>query len=325
MTGSSQRRARLCVLDPEDQRRHVHPLPVQRQHLPQAHAGEEAEPERVAHAGRADRLLDALLPARQHLGRGGDLAPPAAVIPAAAGEPQIDRVAQPLKVDAGAAVERAQQRDCPVGRRPAGVLRQPVEQRLHVAPGNPVQRTLVPVGEIARELPAVEPVGPGRPVGTGGHEVVEGLLQRRHAARFRALSRRVLAAGRFGQDLASFAPGVGHRDRAVSADHRAPVGRLPAAVARAVVDNEGLEAGRLHPHTEAGQPVVPGDEGARGRLQRLDAAHGQGQPVLRHPLAAGLRHSAASARSAAPFISNSIRSAISCAGPRSWPMVQSAA
>ena len=100
---------------------------------------------------------------------------------------------------------------------------------------------------------------PCGPFGIGGHEVLEGLLQDGHAARLGALPRRVLSAGRFDQHLPSHVARLHGRYLAVTAEDYTLVGRLPAAVTRAVVDDEGLEAGGLHPDAEPDQFVVPGD------------------------------------------------------------------
>ena len=165
------------------------------------------------------------------------------------------------------------------------------------------------------------------------------MLQDGHSARLGALARRVLAAGRLDQYLSRHAPSLNGRYVAVTAEHDTPVGRLSAAIAGAVVDDEGLQPGGLHPDAEPGQPVVPGDPGLVGGLQRLDGAAGQGQLVQGEAFAGWSGHSADAVRvagqpsveaatappAALAFINLSILSAICCAGPRSCPMVQSAA
>ena len=66
---------------------------------------------------------------------------------------------------------------------------------------------------------------------------------------------------------------------------------------------------------------------AAGRaVDRVSCTSDQSSPVRWRTSPICVRPTAAAAVSTAPlFISISIRSAISCAGPRSWPMVQSAA
>ena len=185
--GKLQGHAGLGLLDPERERVHVDPLPPERQHLVPAHAGVEPEPEGVADRQVVDFGLDAGAPARQHLRLGRNLAPRLAVELAAAGKPEIDRVAQSIMVDAGPAVDRAQQ-----GHRPVG----------------------------------------GRPAMVGGEGAVE-----------------------FEDD--------------------ALVGRLPAAVAGPVVDDEGLGPRGLDADAEARELVVPGDPGLLGRLEGVDGPLGE--------------------------------------------------
>ena len=97
------------VLDPERQPVHVDALPAQGQHLLPAHAGVEPEPQGVPDRRIVDLRLDPGAPARQHLRRGRDLAPCLAVELAAAGKPEIHRITQPFVVDAGPAIDGAQQ------------------------------------------------------------------------------------------------------------------------------------------------------------------------------------------------------------------------
>ena len=103
--GKLQGHAGLRFLDPEGERDHVDPLPAERQYLVPAHAGVEPEPEGIADRQVVDFGLDAGAPARQHLGRRRNLAPGLAVELAAAGEPEINGIAQPLVIDAGATVD----------------------------------------------------------------------------------------------------------------------------------------------------------------------------------------------------------------------------
>ena len=106
--GKLQRHAGLGLLDAEGERVHVDPFPAERQHLVPAHAAVKPEPEGVPDRRVVDFGLDPGALARQHLGRRRNLAPSLAVGLAAACEPEIDRVAQPVMVDAGSAVDQAQ-------------------------------------------------------------------------------------------------------------------------------------------------------------------------------------------------------------------------
>ena len=147
--GQFQGRAGLGFVNAEDKLRHVHALPPERQHLVQAHAGIQPEPERVPGNRRDGPRLDAFLPARQHLRRSGDPAPLRGMILAAAGAPQLDRVAQALEIDAGPAIDRTQERYRHVGRRPTVIPGEAVETVLYIPAADGVERTHAPVGEIA--------------------------------------------------------------------------------------------------------------------------------------------------------------------------------
>ena len=162
-----QGHAGLGLLDPEGERRQTDPLPAECEHLLAAHAGVEPEPEGVPDRRVVHFRLDPGAPARQHLYRGRDLAPCLAVELAAAGEPQIDRIAQPVQVDAGPAVDRAQKRHRPVGRRPAVVGRDAVEAGLDILARGGVERAGEPVAQIPLRLVAVELVGALCAVGIG--------------------------------------------------------------------------------------------------------------------------------------------------------------
>ena len=64
-----------------------------------------------------------------------------------------------------------------------------------------------------------------------------------HGAGLGALACGIAAACDLAQDLVGLPPGLLHRHPAVTADDDALVGRPAAAVAGAVVDEEGLDAG----------------------------------------------------------------------------------
>ena len=71
------------------------------------------------------------------------------------------------------------------------------------------------------------------------------------------------------------------RHLAEAADDDALVGRLPAAVSGAVVDDEGLGAAGMDTDAEAGELVVPCDPGRVGRLKRFDDPLGECRAYLR--------------------------------------------
>ena len=100
-----QRLAALGVVDADGHGLHVDPRPGERNHLGEAHAGVEAEAERVARHGVPHRRLEAPVPAWQDLGRVPDAAAARPVEPPAAGAPQRDGIAQILEVEARAAVD----------------------------------------------------------------------------------------------------------------------------------------------------------------------------------------------------------------------------
>ena len=106
--GKLQRHAGVGLLDAEGERVHVDPFPAERQHLVPAHAGVKPEPEGVPGHRVVDFGLDHGAPARQHLGRRRNIAPRLAVGLVAAREPEIDRVPQPVMVDARSAVDQVQ-------------------------------------------------------------------------------------------------------------------------------------------------------------------------------------------------------------------------
>ena len=182
-----------------------------------AHAGVEPKPQGVPHYGVAGLGLDAGAPAGQHLGRGGDLAPQLAMELAAGGEPQIDRVAQTVEIDAGPAVDRAQQGHRLVGLRPAVICGDAIEAGLHVAAGYGVEGAGEPIAEMAVGLVAVEFVGRLRAVGIGGHVVLEGVAKGWHGTRLRALPRRIVAAGDLAEGRLCQASGLIGGDFSVAA------------------------------------------------------------------------------------------------------------
>ena len=201
--------------------------------------------------------LDPGAPARQHFCRGRDLAPRLAVELAAAGEPEIDRIAQPVQVDAGPAVDRAQKRHRAVGRRPAVVGCDAVEAGLDILARDGVDRAGEPVAQVALGLVAVELVGALRTVGIGRHILFEGISERGHAPGLGAFLRRIVAVGDLAEDLLCLPPRLVGRHLAVAADDDALVGRLPAAVAGTVVDDEGLGAAGMNTDAEAHELTVP--------------------------------------------------------------------
>ena len=183
------------------------------------------------------------------------------------------------------AVDRAQHRDRLVGHRPPVLLGDKVEPGLHVAAGDAVERPGEPVAEAAPHVAAVEDFRRRLPLRAGLHVIFECLFERRHAARLGALFRRVLPSGDTSQQILCLPPRLVGCDASVAPDDHALVGRLAPAVAGAVIDDEGLGAGRLDAAPEPGQLVVPRDPGLFGGLQRLDGALGQGEPDLGDALA----------------------------------------
>ena len=278
--GKLQRHACLRFLDAEGERVHVDPLPAERQHLVPAHAGVEPEPESVADRRVVDLGLDAGAPARQHLGRRRNLAPRLAVELAAAREPEIDRVAQPVMVDAGPAIDRAQQGHRPVRGRPAMIGGDVVEPGLDVRAPDGVERAGEPVAQIPVGLVAVELVGPLRAVGVRRHVLFEHVAERGHPPGLGAVFRRVAPAGDLAEELLRPPPRLVGGDRAEAADHDPLVGCLPAAVAAPVVDDEGLGPRGVNADAETRELCVPGDPGLLRRLEGLD---GPLREVRAHP------------------------------------------
>ena len=267
--------AGLRVLDPERQPCHVDALPAQGQHLLPAHAGVKPEPQGVPDRRIVDLFLDPGAPTRQDFCRGRDLAPRLAVELATAGNPEIDRIAQSVPIDTRPTIDRSQQRDGPVGRRPAMVRRDAVEPNLDIPAGNGVESAREPVAQVAVRLVAVELVGPLRTIGIDRHVLFEGLAEGGHRARFGALIGGVGAAGDLAEQVLGQLPGLLDGDLAVAAYHDSLVGGLPPAVAGAVVDEEDLGPRWLDANAEAGQLVVPGDPGLVAWLERLDGPLGE--------------------------------------------------
>ena len=67
------------------------------------------------------------------------------------------------------------------------------------------------------------------------------------APRFGAFFRGIVASGNLAEELSRHPPGLVGGELAVAADHDAFVGSLPAAVAGAVVDDEGFGPGWVDP------------------------------------------------------------------------------
>ena len=78
------------------------------------------------------------------------------------------------------------------------------------------------------------------PVRVGGHVVVEGVVESGHVASLGAFLRRVGATRGLAEDLVRLPACLLGGHGAEAADGDALVGRLPAAVAGTVVDDEGL-------------------------------------------------------------------------------------
>ena len=86
------------------------------------------------------------------------------------------------------------------------IFREAVKTIPHVPPGDAVKGTQLPVAEIADELFRVQFFGARRPVGITRHVIREGLLEKRHAAHFGALARRVGATSDLAQCLMGETP-----------------------------------------------------------------------------------------------------------------------
>ena len=173
-------------------------------------------------------------------------------------------------VDAGTAVHRAQERQRLIGGHRAVALRDQPETVFDIASGDGVDRAGAPVAKIEAGIAAIGTLGLRRPVMARIDIVVARLAQRGQGARLGALARRILAAGDAPEQFLRLAPGLFGGDSAKASDDDPLVGRLAAAVARAVVDDEGLGAGGLDAAAEADQFVVPCDPGLVGGLECVD-------------------------------------------------------
>ena len=272
-----QRRIRLGVVHTEDPLIPVHPLPPERQHLAQPHTREHAEPEHVPERGIAHHGLNPSPPARQDLGRRRDLAPRLVMEPAAAREPEIDRIGQSPKIHAGPAVDRAKQRHALVGRRPAVLPGDAVEALLHVLARDGIQRTGQPVAEGPLETITVALVGDRLALGIGLHVLLEGLPEGGHAPAPGAGCGGIFAHGDHAeQPVCLFARQLGGHSVA-SSDDEALVGGGPAAIAEAVVDDIGLDAGGMDEDAVSCELVVPCDPRLVGRLEAVDGAPCDGE------------------------------------------------
>ena len=209
---------------------------------------------------------------------------------AAAGEPEIARIAQTVVIDTGSAIDRPQQRDRPVGRRPSMVRGDAVEAGLDVAAADGVEGAGEPVAQIAVRLVTVELVGPFRTIGIDRHILFEGIPECGHGAGHGALVGGIGAAGDLSEEVVCQLPRLVDGDPAVAADRDPLVGCLPAAVAGTVVDDEGLGTGGVDAKAEAGQLVVPGDPGRVGRLERIDGPLGECRAHLRDAFSGFLWH-----------------------------------
>ena len=149
----------LGLFDPEQPSIEVHPVPCERHDLATAHAGVEAEHQQVAVHRIDHRRLDARTPARQHLGRRGNPLAGLRVVAPAASDPEFNRIAKALVVDARAAVHRAQERQRLIGRHRAVALGDQPETLLDVAAGDGIERAGAPVAEIEAGIPAIGTLG----------------------------------------------------------------------------------------------------------------------------------------------------------------------
>ena len=190
------------------------------------------------------------------------------MIPAAAGEPQIDRIAQALEIDTGSAIDRTQERYRLVGRRPAAIPGDAVETAFHVPAGDGIEWTRLPVAETSLEPATINLVGALGPVGIACHVRLKGLLQHGHARRRGAPARRV--GGGLVQNLPRQTARPAGRYLAMVAQDDTLVRGFSAAISGAVVDDEGFGPGGMHPDSKARELIIPGEPGFVPGLQRLD-------------------------------------------------------
>jgi hypothetical protein len=89
-----------------------------------------------------------------------------------------------------------------------------------------------------------------------------------------------LALSDAGELLAGQVTRILRRQSPISAEHQSP--RPPLDVP--ILDEKGLNPGRLHPHSEASELAIPGEHiPTLVRLQRIDRSaqiYGQGSPVV---------------------------------------------
>ena len=92
-----------------------------------------------------------------------------------------------------------------------------------------------------------------------------------------ALLSQVLAAGHLAEGGLGQASGLVGRDLAEAAQHDLLFPRLPAAIARTVVDDQGLDAGGVHPALE---PVSLSSHAIHGLSEGLSASRGRSEMVI---------------------------------------------
>ena len=152
---------------------------------------------------------------------------------AAAGEPEIDRIAQPVVIDAGPAIDRPQQRDRPVGRRPSMVRGDAVEPGLDVPAADGVEEAGEPVAQIAVRLVAVELIGPFRAVWIDRHILFEDNPEGGHGPGLGALIGGIGAAGDLAEEVLRQLPRLVGGDPAVAVDQTRLLGAFrPPSPAR---------------------------------------------------------------------------------------------
>lgn len=279
--GELQGLAALGVLDADGHGRHVNLRPGEPGHLGEAHAGVEPKAEGVAGHRVAHRGLEAPVPARQHLGRRLDSAAARSVQPPAAGAPALGRIAQLVEVEARPAVDGRQQLHRDVGLDPSGPFGELPEALFDVVVVDVIERAIEPVAEVLVNGAAVVGDGGVLAAWSGGEIVLEGLAQGGHVAAAGALGERVVAEGDAAEDFPGAAACLVGGDRAVAPDDDPAIGRLPSAVAGAVVDEVRAQAGGLHADAESGELVVPCGVGLFLGFEGSDGACGEGHAEAR--------------------------------------------